>query len=257
VSSPPIRVLIVDDEPLAREGIRLRLTDEPDVEIVGECGDGPEAVRLIRALAPDLVFLDVQMPGLDGFGVVDAVGVEAMPTVVFVTAFDRFALRAFEAHALDYLLKPLDEKRFADALSRARSRLGGTRDGRLDERLSALIEGLRGPSYLERFSVPVGHRVTFVRVDRVSWIVSEGNYARLHADGASYLVRDTMQALEGKLDPARFVRIRRSTIVRIECIQDLEPLFQGEFLVRLRDGTRLTSTRGYRDRLQHLIASGR
>jgi two-component system LytT family response regulator len=249
-----IRTLIVDDEPLAREGIRLHLDAQPDVEIVGEARDGEEAVEMITALRPDLVFLDVQMPGVDGFGVVEAVGVDAMPSVIFITAYDQFALRAFDAHAVDYLLKPFDAERLHTAVDSARNAIRGKRRNEVEERLVALLGELRGKGqFLERIVVRSGGRILILRIEDVEWLEAASNYVRIHAGGREYLLRETMTNLETKLDPAHFVRIHRSTIVRLDRIKELEPLFQGDYVLILEDGTRLTSSRGYRDRLQELL----
>ena len=254
----PIRAIIVDDEPLAREGVRLHLNAEADIEIVGEAGTGEEAVGLIETLRPDLLFLDVQMPGLDGFGVLDAVGAPHMPVTIFTTAFDEFALRAFDAHAIDYILKPYDAERFRMAIERARLQLTGRRKASMDERLDSLLEELRTRNqYLERLVVRSGGRILILRVSEIDWIEAASNYVRLHAGGKEYLLRETMTALEAKLDPMEFVRIHRSTIVRVDRIRELEPLFQGDYVVVLEDTTRLTSSRGYRERLQDLLQSSR
>ncbi|HSJ14440.1 MAG TPA: LytTR family DNA-binding domain-containing protein [Longimicrobiales bacterium] len=249
-----IRVLIVDDEPLARDGVRLHLESEPDMVVVGESGDGPEAVEHIQTLAPDLVFLDVQMPGLDGFGVVEAVGIDRMPLTIFSTAYDQFALRAFDAHAIDYLLKPFDAERFRRAMERARIQIRGRKRSDMEDRLAALLGELRGrDEYLERIVVRSGGRILILRVEDIDWLEAASNYVRIHAGGRQYLLRDTMSNLEARLDPGHFVRIHRSTIVRMDRIKELEPLFQGDYVLILEDGTRLTSSRGYRDKLQSLL----
>ncbi|HEX2190946.1 MAG TPA: LytTR family DNA-binding domain-containing protein [Longimicrobiaceae bacterium] len=249
-----LRALIVDDEPLGRERVRQLLAAEEDVEVVGECGHGGEAVVAIEELAPDLVFLDVQMPELDGFGVVEAVGPERMPVTVFVTAYEEFALRAFEASALDYLLKPFDRARFRQALERVREQLRLRRDGELRAQLSTLLAEIRPRrSHLERLVVRSGGRIRFVRVDEVDWFEAEGNYVRVHVGERSHLVRQTMSGLEAELDPARFVRIHRSTIAAVDRIEHIEPLFQGEYAVVLRGGRKLTSSRGYRERLHEAL----
>lgn len=254
----PIRAIIVDDEPLAREGVRLHLNAEADIEIVGEAGNGEEAVALIETVRPDLLFLDVQMPGLDGFGVLDAIGAPQMPVTIFTTAFDEFALRAFDAHAIDYILKPYDADRFRMAIERARLQLTGRRKATMDERLDSLLEELRTRNqYLERLVVRSGGRILILRVSEIDWIEAASNYVRLRAGGKEYLLRETMTALEAKLDPMEFVRIHRSTIVRVDRIRELEPLFQGDYVVVLEDTTRLTSSRGYRERLQELLQSSR
>jgi two-component system, LytTR family, response regulator len=249
-----IRVIIVDDEPLARDGVRLHLEGTEDVEIVGEAGSGEEAVSLIEAMRPDLMFLDVQMPGIDGFGVLEAVGPAQMPVTIFTTAYDEFAVRAFDAHAVDYILKPYDAERFRKALERGRESVRSRRRSRIDDSLGSLLEELRSRTqFVERLVVRSGGRIVILRIAEIDWIEAASNYVRLHAGGRDYLLRETMTALESKLDPAEFVRIHRSTIVRVDRIRELEPLFQGDYVVILTDGTRLTSSRGYRERLQELL----
>ncbi len=248
-----IRTLIVEDEPLARERLRSLLEEERDVEIIAEAGDGRTGVERIKALDPDLVFLDVNMPELDGLGVIEEIGVEAMPPVIFVTAYDQFAVQAFDAHALDYLLKPFDEDRFRDAVDRARQTLRRDHAGSLDRRLTDLLEDLRRPRHIERLAVKSGGKIIFLRTEDIEWISAEGNYARLHTKERSHLMRETMSSLETKLDPAHFIRIHRSTIVNTDAIAELEPLFQGDYVVILRNGHRLTSSRGYRSNLQEFM----
>lgn len=252
-SPAPLRCLIVDDEPLARERLRGLLRDEHDVEIAAECSDGRKAVAAILKLAPDLVFLDVQMPGLDGFGVLEALPPESIPAVIFVTAYDQYALRAFDAQALDYLLKPFDRERFQRALDRARERMRKRQAGSLEPRLLALLTHLeeRKP-YTERLVIKSAGRVYFLRTIEVDWIEAEGNYVRLHAGKETHVLRETMNHLETRLDPQRFLRIHRSTIVNIERIKELHPWFKGEHVVILRDGARLTLGRAYRDRLARI-----
>jgi two-component system, LytTR family, response regulator len=253
-----IRAIIVDDEPLAREGVRLHLDGSPDIEIVGEAGSGEEAVSLIETIRPDLMFLDVQMPGIDGFGVLEAIGPSLMPVTIFTTAYDEFAVRAFDAHAVDYILKPYDADRFQKALERARGSIRSRRRSQMDESLGSLLEELRSRAqYVERIVVRAGGRIVILRIAEIDWIEAASNYVRLHAGGRDYLLRETMTALEGRLNPADFVRIHRSTIVRVDRIRELEPLFQGDYVVILTDGTRLTSSRGYRDRLQELLQGSR
>jgi two-component system, LytTR family, response regulator len=251
-----IRTLIVDDEPLAREGVRLHLEDHADFEVVGECGSGEEAVMRIETEHPDLVFLDVQMPGLDGFGVLENIGSngDRMPAVVFVTAYDQFALRAFEAHALDYLLKPFEAERFGKALDRVRAQLRTRTEAPVDERLRSLLASLGAKeNYLERMVARTGGKILILRVDEVDWIEAAANYVRVHIGQKHYLVRETMTNLETRLDPDRFLRIHRSIIVRKDRIKELEPLFQGDYSVVLHDGARLTSSRGYRDKIQSFL----
>ncbi len=240
----PLRALIVDDEDLARQRIRHLLQKESDVEIVGECAHGVEAVRAIEALAPDLVFLDIQMPELDGFGVVEAVGADRMPATLFVTAFDQHALRAFEVHALDYLLKPFDPERFRAALDRARRwcATGGRPD------LAGLLEGLRKERpWLDRVLVRQGDRHVLLRCGAIQWIEAEDNYVRLHVEGTSFLLRQTMAGILQRLDPAQFRRIHRSAIVNLDFIRELQPWTSGDHLVLMKDGTKLTLSRTYRD----------
>jgi two-component system, LytTR family, response regulator len=253
-----IRVIIVDDEPLARDGVRLHLESAPDMEIVGEAGTGEEAVSLVETVKPDLMFLDVQMPGLDGFGVLEAIGAAQMPVTVFATAYDQFAVRAFDAHAIDYILKPYDAERFEKALERARMHIAGRRRAQMDDRLGSLLEELRSRGqFTERLVVRSGGRIVILRVAEIDWIEAASNYVRLHAGDREYLLRETMTALEAKLNPSEFVRIHRSTIVRVDRIRELEPLFQGDYVVILEDGSRLTSSRGYRERLQDLLQGSR
>ena len=245
----PTRILIVDDEPLARERIRTLLAERTDVETVGECRDGQEAVEAIHSLAPDLVFLDVQMPELDGFGVIEAVGAEAMPAVIFVTAYDQHALRAFEVHALDYLLKPFDIERFNEALDRA-LRLLDHRSDAVSQKLARLLDDLgTAPSHLDRLMIKSRARIYFVRVDEIDWIEAAGNYLRLHTGTDTHLLRQTMTRMEDQLDPNQFIRIHRSTIVNVDRVKELQSLFSGDYEVTLTDGTKLTLSRSYRDRL--------
>lgn len=251
-----IRALIVDDEPLGRERIRSQLAMADDVEVVGECADGEEAVREIARLEPDLVFLDVQMPEVDGFGVLRRVGVEAMPAVIFVTAYDQFALQAFEAAALDYLLKPFDEDRFERALDRARRTIGraDAPSPGVDERLTALLRRLSpDEGWPERFMVRVGQQFQFVKPEEIEWIDTADNYLRLHVGKRVYMIREAIGTMEGKLNPRRFMRIHRSVIVNVDRIQSIEVWNQTEFLVTLRDGTRLNSSRSYRDRIRQFL----
>jgi two-component system LytT family response regulator len=253
-----IRALIVDDEPLAREGILMRLKQAPDVEVIGECGNGREAVTVIRREVPNLVFLDIQMPRLDGFGVIEAVGVRQMPHVIFVTAYDEHALRAFEVSALDYLLKPIDGKRFFEALERARGRIRGKNVEAISAQLRKMMAALQAErKYLERLSIKSagksGGRITFLGVDEIDWIGAADNYVQVHAGRESHLLHATMNSLENRLDPNKFLRIHRSTIVNVGRIKELHPMFHGEYQVILQDGTQLTSGRGYRGNLQRLL----
>jgi two-component system, LytTR family, response regulator len=249
-----IRTLIVDDEPLARSRIRNLLSKESDVELAGECENGFEAIEAIDQMEPDLVFLDVQMPGVNGFGVLERIGVGRMPLTVFVTAYDEFALRAFEAHALDYLLKPFEADRLRQALGRAREHLALRKRKHLEQRLEALLAEMdSGPEYLERFLVRVGSRIQFVEADRVDWIGAEGNYLRLHVADRSFLVRETVAGVEAKLNPKKFLRIHRSTIVNLERVRAVESLYRGEYVLILKDGTKLSTSAAHRDRLESVL----
>ena len=249
-----IKTLVVDDEPLARERVISLLKDEEGIELLGECRDGQEAIAAIKGLAPDLVFLDVQMPGADGFQVLNAVGVDHMPVVVFVTAYDQHALRAFDVRALDYLLKPFDRERFRETLLRARTQIEQQDTGDLGRRLLALVKDLRpAPPKTDRVVVKSGGRLFFLKTDEIDWIEAAGNYAKLHVGAQSHLLRETMISLEARLDPERFVRIHRSRIVNMERVQELQPWFNGEYVVILRSGTRLTLSRGYREKLQERL----
>ena len=246
-----IKVLVADDEPLARERLSGLLSQEPDIEVVGQARDGEEAVTAIHDDSPDLVFLDVQMPQMNGFDVIEAVGSDKMPLVIFVTAYDQHALKAFQVRALDYLLKPFDRERFKDALGRARKQLERDENGDLGRRLLALVKDLRRDQpKSDRLVVKSGGRLFFLRTDEIDWVEAAGNYVRLHVGPGSHLLRETMNAIEGRLDPEKFFRIHRSRIVNMERIQELQPWLNGEYAVLLRTGTRLTLSRGYREKLQ-------
>lgn len=252
-----MRVAIVDDEPLARERIRGILATEPDVEIVAQCGDGRQAVQAIRDERPDLVFLDVQMPGLDGFGVLAALGPGRLPITIFVTAYDKYAIQAFEVNAVDYLLKPFSPKRLRAAIERARRELEKTDGQDVSQRLATMLADLGGvKKYQRQLVVKQGGRIVFVKVEEIDWIEAEGNYIRLHVGPASYLIRETMKGIESKLDPEHFVRIHRSTIVRADRIKELQPLFHGEHAVILRSGVRLVASRGPDNKLKKLLDEG-
>ena len=253
--SKKIRTVIVDDEELARDRIQTLLEEQPDVEIVGVCADGQSAIETIERTQPDLVFLDVQMPGMDGFEVVENLEAEKLPAVVFVTAHDGHALKAFEIHALDFLLKPFDQTRFEKALERARSQVNRANGTVLDSRLVSLLEELREErKYSERLIVKSSGRVFFVRTEEIDWVEASGNYVKIHTKSDAHLLRESMKNMEAKLDPKTFVRIHRSAIVNIDRIKELEPWFHGEYIVIMRDGTRLTASRVFSDRLSALIA---
>ena len=252
-----LRILIVDDEPLARRGVRARLDRAGGVEIVGECGSGADAVRAIDELRPDVVFLDVQMPELDGFGVVEAVGPEAMPVTVFVTAYDQHALRAFEARALDYLLKPIRDDRFEHALERARQRVAERRESALGRRVADVLSesAPAAPAPDARFLVERAGRVVVVPADTVEWVEAAGDYVVLHTRLDAHLLRETMARMEGRLDAERFVRIHRSTIVNVDRIGELRPGSNREYMVVLRDGTELKLSRSYRERFSAVFGA--
>ena len=247
-------MLIADDEPLARERLRMLLEGQEGLTVVAECTDGPSTIEAIRRTRPDLVFLDVQMPGGTGFDVVNALEHGPVPLFVFVTAFDKYALKAFDVHALDYLLKPFDRDRFMQALARARQHLERPTDGDLRRRLLALVRDLE-PSAprLDRFVIKTGGRVFFVRADEIDWIEAAGNYVKLHVGPDAHLLRETMNAVEAQLSPETFYRIHRCHIVNIERVKELQPWFNGEYVVLLRTGARLTLSRGYREKLQERI----
>lgn len=251
-----IRALIVDDEPLARQRVRTLLEADPEIELIGECGDGARAVAALEEHKPDLLFLDVQMPLLDGFGVLEALREGWMPVVVFITAHDRYALKAFEVHALDYLLKPFDRARFRTALERAKAQVRRNQSGEVSQKLFALLQDVkeaRRPQ--ERLVVKSAGRVYFVRIEDIDWIEAAGNYARLHVGKETHLLRESMSGLEARLDGQRFLRIHRSTIVNVERIRELQPSFHGDYVVTLHDGTELTLSRGYRDKLHELLGN--
>ncbi len=249
-----IRALIVDDEPPARERLRRFLDAEEDVDVIGECATGVDAVEAIEREAPHVIFLDVQMPGMNGFEVLQALDVSQLPAIIFVTAHDEYALRAFDVHAIDYLLKPFSHDRFSDALGRARAQLTRTGLAALDRRLAALLEDLKnGQGARARLIVRSGGRVVFVRTAEVDCVEAAANYVRLHLHGESYTLRESMKNIEARLPPEMFLRIHRSTIVNIDRIKELQPWFHGEHIAILQDGTKLTVSRAYTERLQELI----
>jgi two-component system LytT family response regulator len=245
-----IRTMIVDDEPLACERIRMLLDGEHELEIVSECRNGSDALRAIERLKPDLVFLDVQMPELTGFEMLDRLDPARIPVIIFVTAYDQYALQAFEVSALDYLLKPFDRERFRRALDRARAELDRRKAGAVNEKVLRLLSELqRSKKYVDRLIVRAGGRVLFLRADEIDWIEAAGNYVRLHAGKEEYLYRETMTKLEEQLNPDRFARIHRSTIVNIARIKELQPWFRGDYMILLRDNSKLILSRTYRGRL--------
>jgi two-component system LytT family response regulator len=245
-----IRALIVDDEPLARARIRRFLATEKDVEIVGESGDGRAAVADVKRLKPDLMFLDIQLPEAAGFQVVEELASEQMPVVIFVTAYDRYAIQAFDVHAIDYLLKPYTRDRFSRAVDRARKQLSNASRSDFDQRLMSLLEHAAGGEtrHLQRLMIKSSGRIYFIKADEVDWIGAEGNYVNLHVGRDTHLLRETMSHLATKLDPEKFVRIHRSTIVNVDRVKELQPLFSGDYVAILRDGTQLNLSRAYREK---------
>jgi two-component system LytT family response regulator len=244
-----IRSLIVDDEPLARKRIAAFLKDMPAISVIGECGTGREAIQVIREKSPDLLFLDIQMPEVGGFDVLQAIGKGKMPIIIFTTAHDQHALKAFEVHALDYLLKPFSRQRFAEAVERAREQLGNLNNREPDPKIAALIETLRPEQkHLSRFVIKSSQRVLFVKAANVDWIESAGNYAVLHVGAQTHIIRETMQALEKRLCPGSFQRISRSAIVNLSRIKEIQPMGKGEHVIIMMDtGKQLTMSRGIRD----------
>jgi two-component system LytT family response regulator len=259
-----IRTVVVDDEPLARRRLARLLEADETVDVVAVCANGPDAVRTVREARPDLLFLDVQMPEMDGFGVLQALGGDGLPQVVFVTAYDQYAIQAFEVHALDYLLKPYTPARLSAAVRRAARQIAAPRATPAD-RLTELLEHLERerrelgarlgggapaqPAHTTRMLVKNGERMFFVPVEKIDWLEAEGNYVRLHCGREAHLVRATLTGMEEQLDPHRFTRIHRSTIVNLDRVKEVRPWFAGDYLVKLHDGAELRLSRRYRDRL--------
>jgi two-component system LytT family response regulator len=255
-SEATIRTILVDDEAPARSRLRQLLKAEADFRILAECANGQQAVEAIQKEKPDLVFLDMQMPRLGGLEVCEAVSSSgtAMPLVIFVTAYDEYALKAFEVHAIDYLLKPFDRERFQKALVHARERLTRSRNSGTDSRIEALLNDLRSNTKnTDRLIYKQNGRVIFVRVETIDWIEADGNYVRMHAGTETHYLRETLAGLEGQLPTGKFMRISRSAIVNLDRIKELQPLFYGDYSVILRDGSRLNMSRNYRDRLETLL----
>jgi two-component system LytT family response regulator len=251
-----IRVLIVDDEPLARDGLRLLLAADPDVAAIDEARSGRDAIARIEAARPDLVLLDIQMPGIDGFGVIEQVGADRMPAVVFVTAHDRYAVQAFELSALDYLLKPVTGPRFARALARAKAQLDQRAAAGAGDQLRQLLETLASPTrHLRRIAVRTGDTTRFVDSDAIDWIAAAENYVELHVGAARHLVHVALGTLEKSLDPARFVRIHRSAIVQVDRICSARPAQHGEYILTLTGGATVRSGRSYHDAVKALLSN--
>ena len=240
-----ITALIVDDEALARERVRTLLAEAPGVKLLGECSGGRDAVEAIVEQGPDLVFLDVQMPDLDGFQVLEALGEDDLPAVVFVTAYDEYALRAFEVHALDYLLKPIEPERFARTLARVRETLGDSNDRRLQDLLDAR------PT--DRLVIRTRGKISFLKPSEIDWVEADGKHVKLHAGKETHVVRQQIQRLEPRLAPHGFVRVHRSAIVNVDRIKELEPWFHGEYVVILKDGTKLTSSAAHSEALHRIV----
>ena len=259
-----IKVLIVDDEPLARQNIRVLLKEDPSIELIGECGSGAEALKAIQKRAPDLLFLDIQMPLMSGFDVLEKIDAEKIPAIIFVTAFDQYAIRAFEVHALDYLLKPFDDARFEKALIQAKKQIEQREINQLSKRLVRLLEDrdtpptnkARASNYLSRLMVKSASRVFFLKVDEIDWIEAADYYVKLHVGPKSHLLRETMSDMEARLDPEKFLRIHRSAIVNLDRVKEMHSHFNGEYLVILRDGTELKLSRSRREQLQQMLDIG-
>ncbi|KPJ96593.1 MAG: hypothetical protein AMS18_00630 [Gemmatimonas sp. SG8_17] len=261
-----IRVLVVDDEPLARSGLTELCRQRPDLEVVGECADGRAAVEAVKQLEPDLLLLDVQMPEMDGFEVLRAVGADNMPHVIFITAYDEFAVRAFEVNALDYILKPFDDERFWEAIERAKRAIRDWNLGELSRRLLRLLDDTAdrdaggitprsGPAdlFLTRIAIKDAGRVFFVRVDEIVWIEAANYYVKLHIAGKIHLLRESMTALEHRLDPARFFRVSRSAIVNLDRVRELQPFSRGSQIVILDSGARVKLSHNRRERLEQIL----
>ena len=256
MTDSPIRVLLVDDEPLARSMLREMLQGDPNVVIVGESCNGREALEAIDIHSPDLLFLDVQMPEVGGFEVLSALGNGPLPHVIFVTAYDQYAVRAFEVHALDYLLKPFDQERFDISWRRAREQIMRERTGGTDQRILALLEEMKaGKKYLERLVIKAAGRIYFLETSEIDWIEAEGNYVSVHSAKKTHLLRETISSLEAQLDPKQFVRIHRSSIIRIDRIHELQPWFHGEYRIIMENGKELTLSRNYRANFQGAVGN--
>lgn len=259
-NSRKLKAIIVDDEPPARRNLRALLKGFPDIELVKECGDGRAAVSSIRALEPDLVFLDVQMPEMNGFEVLEQLTDQPLPVIIFVTAYDHYALKAFEVSALDYLLKPFDDARFNKAIAQARRQIEQQDASELGRKLLTLmgtreIRADASPRFVTRLMVKTAGRVIFIRAEEIDWVEAYDNYLRIHVGGKAHLLRQTMNELEAALNPERFARIHRSTIVNLDRVKELHPHFNGEHLVILNDGTELKLSRSRREWLEQWIGT--
>ena len=260
---PAIRTLIVDDEPEARLGLKTLLERDEQIKLIGECNGGKEAVSAIESEKPDLLLLDIQMPDLNGFDVLRRLEADTLPVVIFVTAYDQYSLRAFEVHAIDYLLKPFTNRRFFEAIDQAKQMIRSQKDlSKLTERMNALLARFEdqpariqhlNPTYLERIAVKEGERITFLNVENIDWIEAADNYVCLHVGSKSYLLRSKLSDIEKQLNPGQFLRIHRSRIVRIDRIREMIPLGSGDCILVLKDGTELTSSRTYREKRRQLL----
>lgn len=243
-----IRTFIIDDEPLARRSVRRFLRNDPAAEVIGECGDGQSAIDAIRSLRPDLIFLDVQMPEVDGFEVLRRFGSNRMPAVIFVTAYDRYALQAFDSNAIDYLLKPFSQERFQRALSRAKERIVGKLNPDETRRILTVLEQVHTQNpYVERLPVAENGRIMFLNTQEIDWVEAEGNYARVHTRSREHSIRETLASLQCKLNPRDFVRIHRSAIVNVHRIREIQPWFHGYHVVVLENGKELRLSRYQRE----------
>jgi len=247
-----LRLLLVDDEPLIRKGLRHALSSIPDVEVVGECGSGDEAIQAISNRRPDLVLLDIQMPDCSGLDVVREIGFANMPPVIFITAYDDYAVSAFELNAVDYILKPFEEARLRESLERARNRISRESQAVLSQKLEKLLDSQKR-KWPDRLVVRSGERYEFVPLESIDWIEAANNYVLLHCGSKQHLLGETMTSLEGRLDPAKFARIHRGRMVNLRKIVALHPLFSGTYALELQSGVRITTGRQYKDILQNLI----
>lgn len=251
-----IQALIIDDEPPARSVIRKMLAEDTDVEIVGECSNGVEAIESIQKFSPDLLFLDIEMPEMDGFALLESFDEEKMPAVIFVTAYNQYAVKAFEVSAVDYLLKPFDHERMEKALEKAKTNLRERSDAERSGQVLELLQQLNTKQeMLERFVVKNNGRVLLISCEDVDWIEASGNYVLLHAGGKNHILRETMKRIEKRLDPNKFLRIHRSTIVNIDSIKELQTHFNGEHLVILKSGNELTLSRRYREKISQKLGA--
>lgn len=254
-TSKKIRALIIDDEILAREKIRTLISKDKDFEIAGECKDAFDGLNKIKNLKPDLIFLDIQMPGMDGFEMLKSLKAKLKPVIIFTTAYDKYALKAFDYYALDYLLKPFDKERFQKSIDKAKVHLKNNSDDDTIKVLN-LLEDIKlskglpeGKKYLQRMIIKSSGRIFFLKTEEINWIEASGNYLRIHVKDESHLIRETMNAIEKKLNPEIFVRIHRSVIVNIDCIKEIEPWFNGECVVYLKNGVKLNSSKSYKGNL--------